>query len=69
MNSSHKDTVKARRGYINLYECGKDILHSTYKNACTSTDSIKQVSMSFMEEFLKYKPDCEEFWNSVSDFE
>ena len=42
-NKSEKKTLnmsgkkeKARYGYVRMYGCGKQLLHSTYERACTS---------------------------------
>ena len=29
---------KSRDGYINMYECGKHLLHSTYEGVCEAKD-------------------------------
>ena len=45
------------------------ICHSTHEQARTASDSLKEVSMSFIDEFLKYKLDFEDLKNSVADLE
>ena len=69
VNAWHEETVKSWDGYISIYECVENICHSKYKQAYTETDSVKGVSISFMEEFSKHKSDFEEFLNHVADFE
>ena len=53
---------------LDIYECGGEICPSRYKCACTASDSVKELSMSLMEEFSKYKLDFEDFWNCATDF-
>ena len=37
-NSEKKENVCA--GYVHMFECGKDLLHSTYECACVAHDRI-----------------------------
>ena len=69
MNACHKKTVKSRDGYISMHECGKNIFHSKYECAFTTTDSIREVSIILIEDILKYKLDFKKFPYCVADFQ
>ena len=69
MNSRHKEHVRSRGDYIRIYECVKNIYHSTYERMCTATDSIKELYTSFIEDLLKYKSDSEDLKNCIANFE
>ena len=68
MNAHHREPVKARHGYISIYECGKTIFHSMYGHVCTSTDYIKKVPTNLIEELEKYKLDFEDLRNRIVEF-
>ena len=47
-SSTSKKKEKARDGYVRMYECRKQFLHSTYECACTE----KAMYINIMEELL-----------------
>ena len=51
-SSTSEKKEKSRDGNISISECGENFCHSTYEGACTSTYSIKDISMIMMEEFF-----------------
>ena len=51
-SSTPENKEKARDGNISIFEFKKSFCHSTYECACTAMDSIKDISMSIMEEFV-----------------
>ena len=40
---------KARDSYVRMYECGKKLLHSTYRCACASHDTTKSKMKEIVE--------------------
>ena len=37
--STSEKKEKSRDGYVCIYECGKNLLHSTYERACASQET------------------------------
>ena len=50
VNEYHEEPVKSFDAYISIYVCGKNIFHSMQERTCAATGSIKEVSMSFIED-------------------
>ena len=56
VNACDRQTVNTRGGSFCIYECGKIICQSTYKQACTEQDLIKKVSTKLETRYQKLSP-------------
>ena len=61
VNAHDDQTVHRRDDSYSIYECCKNIWHSMYKRACTTSYFIKEVSMEFENKYHEMSQNCTQY--------